>query len=164
SHPSAHPLPFGHLPWASPYPTAPIPWPTHCLLAVSHGPPHPQRTPICWAGPYPTAPIPRLIHPILVPLPQHTQHHQVSIHWPTHYLLLLFSVTYSILLHPQLLDPWPTHTLWPTPFLGSPIGHGKYFPSAHPIPTAPPPPRPTVRRPVTYGRLSPSAPRVLRPR
>ncbi|KIK76223.1 hypothetical protein PAXRUDRAFT_782741, partial [Paxillus rubicundulus Ve08.2h10] len=98
-----------------------------------------------------TAPIPRPIHPILVPLPQPTRHHQVSIHWPTHYLLLLFSVTYSILLHPQLLDPWPTHTLQPTPFLGSPIGHGKYFPLAHPIPTAPPPPRPTVRRPMTYS-------------
>ncbi|KIK74156.1 hypothetical protein PAXRUDRAFT_791804, partial [Paxillus rubicundulus Ve08.2h10] len=149
SHPSAHSLPLGHLPWAipsptsplcwaGPYPMPPIPRPTHCPCAISHPLAHPLPFGhLPWASPYPTAPIPRPTHCFLAP----TQHHQVSIHWPTHYLLLLFSVTYSILLHPQLLDPWPTHTLRPTPFLGSPIGHGKYFPSAHPIPTAPPPPR-----------------------
>ncbi|KIK75750.1 hypothetical protein PAXRUDRAFT_784661, partial [Paxillus rubicundulus Ve08.2h10] len=117
SYPLAHPLPLCHPPWAAPLPMSPQPTYLTC---------------ICLSQP---------IHPILVPLPRPTRHHQVSIHWPTHYLPLHFSVTYSILLHPQLLDPWPAHTLQTTPFLGSPIGHGKYFPSAHPIPTAPPPPQ-----------------------
>ncbi|KIK77014.1 hypothetical protein PAXRUDRAFT_779378, partial [Paxillus rubicundulus Ve08.2h10] len=91
------------------------------------------------------------IHAILAPLPRPTRRHQVSIPWPTHCRPLHFSVTYSILLHVQLLDPWPPHTLRPTPSLGPPIDHGKLCPWAHPIATAPPPPRPTVRRPMTYG-------------
>ncbi|KIK75174.1 hypothetical protein PAXRUDRAFT_787019, partial [Paxillus rubicundulus Ve08.2h10] len=124
SHFLAHPSPLFHPPWAALLPTS------HPLVAL----PWPTcLTCICLSWP---------IHPILV-----------SISWPTHYLPLHFSVIYSMFLHPQLLDPWPAHTLWPTPFLGSLLGHWKYFPSAHPIAIAPPPPWPTVRWPMTYSQL-----------
>ncbi|KIK73897.1 hypothetical protein PAXRUDRAFT_20397 [Paxillus rubicundulus Ve08.2h10] len=51
-----------------------ISWPTHAILAISHGPTRPQQAILYWASPYPTAPILRPTHhPLAVPLgPPHT--------------------------------------------------------------------------------------------
>ncbi|KIK99570.1 hypothetical protein PAXRUDRAFT_786694, partial [Paxillus rubicundulus Ve08.2h10] len=95
-----------HTPWL-PFLSPPItPWSSSMghpapYEPSSHGLPH----------------VPLTIKPLgLAP----TQHFWVLIPWPTHYIALHFSLTYSILLHPQLLA------------LGHRMHYGQLNPWAHP--------------------------------
>ncbi|KIK82743.1 hypothetical protein PAXRUDRAFT_804151 [Paxillus rubicundulus Ve08.2h10] len=137
---------------------APIPWPTHAPLAISHGPSHPQRAPLHWAGLYPMAPIPQPTH-----APLAISHRPLS---PMSPPLLGRPVPHSShplahpspLGHPPLATPYTmdnfipglTHRPWEILPLSPPNTHGTATSLAHSY--------------AACHRLSPSAPHVLWPR
>ncbi|KIK92254.1 hypothetical protein PAXRUDRAFT_793734, partial [Paxillus rubicundulus Ve08.2h10] len=132
-----HPIPYEH-PFSGPAHTPQLPSLSPHIAPL----PSPMGCPVPYEPSFSCPPLAHLSHTHLPQL-AHSSHpgttpsaHPTQLGFNQLAHPLHFSVTYSILSHPPSLDPWPPHTLWPTPSLGSPIGHGKHFPSAHPMPMA----------------------------